>query len=256
MTIAKKTLFTTKTAFSSYKVVDRIYNYRPARVLYGVGRSPQSGVALDDEPELLFHYNQRFLEIVISIHPKSILIIGGGAFTLPTYLFNRFEDMNIDVVEIDPELTAIAHDYFDLPHDERLTVINMDGRKYINTTSKKYDLIILDAFSGYDIPRYLLTAEAVNAYKKCLTPKGLIAVNFISTYYSYKQFLTHEIMATFESVMEYIELYPADHDNDRRSEQNLILVASNRLHSLDYLQASSVELLFQPENVILHDANK
>jgi spermidine synthase len=253
MTIPKKTLFTVKSEYGSYKVVDRIYNDRPARVLFGAGRSPQSGTALDDDPELLFHYNQRFAEIAESVQPKSVLIIGGGAFTLPTFLFNRFPEATIDVVEIDPLLQTIAHDYFDLPHDPRLRIINGDGRAYIEHCTNKYDLIILDAFSGYNIPRHLLTAEAVVAYRKCLTPKGLVAVNFISTYYSYKKFLTHEIMATFESVIEYVELYPADHDNDRRSEQNLILIASNRLHSLDYLQASSIELLFQPENVTLHD---
>jgi spermidine synthase len=253
MAFRKKIVYAGFSKYSNYKVVDQMYNDRPSRVLYGVSRSPQSGVAFDDEPELLFHYNQRFLEIAESMRPKSILCIGGGAFTLPTTLFNRFPDVQIDVVEIDPLLPTIGYDYFDLPRDERLKIITMDGRTYVDGCKKKYDLIILDAFSGYDIPRPLLTKEAVQAYKKCLAANGLIAVNFISTYYSYKKFLTHEIMATFESVFSYVDLYQTDHENDKRSEQNLLLIAGEKLNSLDYLQASPIELLFQPENVILYD---
>jgi hypothetical protein len=61
------TLHKFQTPYGSYKVVDTIYNGRPARMLYGAKNSPQSGIAFDDSPELLFDYNQRFLEIALSL---------------------------------------------------------------------------------------------------------------------------------------------------------------------------------------------
>ncbi len=115
-----------------YRVIDGRYNGRPARILFGDNASPQSGLALDDDPELLFNYNQRFLEIAISIQPRSALVIGGGAFTLPRALLDHFPNLKLDVVEVDPVLPPLARQFFGLPETERLMVYSQDGRQFIN----------------------------------------------------------------------------------------------------------------------------
>lgn len=248
----KVILFDGSSELSHYQVVEAIYNGRKARVLYSGGSTPQSGLALDDDPELLFEYNQRFLEIAESIRPASVLLIGGGAFTLPKALLERFHDIRIDVVEIDQLLPQLAEKYFDLPNDPRLNIVIGDGRNYINECQIKYDMIVIDAFMKYDIPTSLLVVEAVREYSRCLNSDGVLAMNFISRYHTYKTTLAHQLVATFQTAFSTVDLYPSDHQYQKRAEQNLILVASNQdAIPLDYLQSAPVSLLFMPENAIL-----
>lgn len=206
----KVVVFDGSSEFGHYQVVDEIYNGRKARVLYSGGRTPQSGLAQDDDPELLFEYNQRFMEIVESIRPASVLLIGGGTFTLPKALLERFHDIKIDAVEIDQLLPQLAEKYFDLPNDPRLNIIVGDGRDYINECQIKYDMIIIDAFSKYDIPTSLFAIEAVREYSRCLNKNGIIAMNFISRYHTYKTTLAHRLVATFQAVFSTVDLYPSD----------------------------------------------
>lgn len=231
-------LYDKKTDYSRYRVIDRIYNDRPSRLLVGDQSAPQSGMALDDDPELLFDYNQRLLEVALSLTPRSVLVIGGGAFTLQKTIAERLSNVKVDTVEIDPVLPKLARKYFGLKRSRNLTVITQDGREYINNCQTKYDLIVIDAFSGYEVPTPLLTVEAASRYAQLLTPKGTIAINIIAKYQGAKPTLTHRLMATFDKLFTTIELYPADHTDNQRGEQNLIFVASLAPSiSLDYLQS-------------------
>jgi spermidine synthase len=254
MKMHEELIYEGESEFSRYRIVDTVYEGRQARVLFGGGNSPQSGMATDDRPELLFDYNQRFLEVIESRHPKRILLIGGGVFMLPQAVLERYEDISIDVVEIDPLLPELARKYFGVEEDERLNVIVGDGRAYVESCQVVYDMIIVDAFAEFSIPRPLLTEQAVNQYARCLSNDGMIGVNFISAYYTRKVTLSHELMATFKTVFPWVELYPADHEYPRRPEQNLVLLASSLSEpSLDYLQSEPAALLYQPKPSILRD---
>ena len=69
-------LFEGDSAYAHYRIADVSYMGRPARLLYGgTHEAAQSGLALDDRPELLFDYNQRLLEL----YPNSAPAIAVGA---------------------------------------------------------------------------------------------------------------------------------------------------------------------------------
>lgn len=229
------------------------YEGRPARVLFSGERAGQSGIALDDDPELLFDYNQRFLEIVESQRPGRVLVIGGGAFTLPAELIKRFAGIKVDVVEIDPLLYDLAKRYFRAPEDKRLKVITQDGRAYIDATRGSYDLIILDAFNGYTIPRPLITIEAAEQYKRLLKRGGTLAVNFIASYKSLRTTLAHELAATFGTVFPSTNIVPADRSYWTYAEQNLLLVCAAREPNQDYVQSAAIRPLHTTPDDILRD---
>lgn len=236
----KEVIYIERSQYGTYRVVDMVYNDRRARMLFGDNNSPQSGVALDDNPQLLFGYNQRFLEVAMSIQPRSILVIGGGAFTLPMALLKHFPEAVIDTVEIDSLLPPLAHQYFALPNTPRHTIIAEDGRTFIERCTSSYDLIIVDAFAGYDVPRSLLSLQAARHYARLLSPGGLVAFNIISTYRG-RPALAHQLSATFADVFASAELYPTDLDESEHSEQNLLFVASqDPAPQLDYLQSYCV----------------
>lgn len=242
MLFNRTVLYSGESQYGKYKVVDTVYNGREARVLYGNQRSPQSGVAKDGDPELLFDYNQRFLEIIMSHKPKRLLVIGGGAFMLPIAAFHQFPELIIDVVEIDPLLVKLSKEYFDLPDDKRMNVHIEDGLHYISRTKKKFDMIIIDAFSGYTIPHHLLENKAIIQYQKHLKKNGMVTMNFISEYKRARPRLAHEVLASFNEVFSDVSLYQADVHYYKGEEQNLILVAGNRPAHFEYLHSSELEL--------------
>ena len=236
----KKPLYVGKSQFGSYRIVDTIYNGRPSRVLYGDDRTPQSGTALDGDPELLFNYNQRFLEMIAGFLPKRILIIGGGVLMLPIAVFDRFPQIAIDVVEIDELLVDLSYEYFDAPLDPRLTIHVQDGKEYLQSTHQRYDMIIVDAFSGFTIPAHLLEHDTVALYKKHLRSNGVLAINALSRIVSTKHRLAKEVVATFEEVFAETTLFQADSEQSLREDQNVIIVASDAVLDFEYVQSVDV----------------
>jgi spermidine synthase len=234
------TLYSARSAFGSYKVIDTTYNDRPARVLFGSKGSAQSGAAKDDKPELLFDYNQRLFELIASIQPKRVLVIGGGAFMLPIAAFHRFPKLVLDVVEIDPLLVKISKDYFDLPSSKRLNVHIGDGVEYIAKTKKRYDLIIVDAFSGFSIPLELVSKRSIALYEKRLKRNGVFAMNFISEYKPTRYRLAHELIDVFSKVFSEVSLYQADPHYFAGEEQNYLLVAARAARHFAYMQSEVV----------------
>lgn len=162
---------------------------------------------------------------------------------LPTAAFHQFPELTLDVVEIDPLLVKLSKEYFDLPNDKRLSVHVEDGINFITRTKKKYDAIIIDAFSGYTIPHHLLENNAIMQYQKHLKRNGVVALNFISEYKPNRPRLAHELIASFSEVFSYLGLYQSDPHYYKGEEQNLVLVAGNRPIHFEYLHSSELELL-------------
>lgn len=88
---------------------------------------------------------------------KDVLIIGVGGGTLLKGLDGT--PFRIDAVEINPDLPAIARDYFGLPTNLEYTIYTDDGRHFLNATTKKYDAIVLDICEFNQTSAHLRTKE-------------------------------------------------------------------------------------------------
>lgn len=206
-------IYETDTPYGPFQVVDMIYEGRPARVLFSGERlAAQSGIATDGKPQLLFDYNQRFMELLESLEPepRSLLLIGGGALTLPMALRARFPELSITVVEINPTLPQIAETYFGYQPDDKLQVRITDGRSFLAESQETYDVILLDAYSSSTMPKDLMTVEAAQAFAVHLKPAGVIAANVISSYYGARSVAITQLAAALKSVTQDIEIYPAN----------------------------------------------
>src|ERR1700722_17420646 len=94
-----------------------------------IGR--QSCVYLKEPDHLVFEYTQMMLgALYLNPDPRSILIVGVGGGTLPRTLAKLLPDADIDVVEIDPAVVRVAQQYFGFRPNERVHVIEEDGRAY------------------------------------------------------------------------------------------------------------------------------
>lgn len=102
------------------------------------------------------------------------LLLGLGGGTLYKQLVKN--GLDVDVVEIDQRIEEVAKKYFFI--DDEVNVVVDDARHYINTTTKKYDVIIYDLYHSETPPVHLMTKEAFAEIKQNLNPDGLLIVNF------------------------------------------------------------------------------
>jgi spermidine synthase len=147
-----------------------------------IGR--QSCVDLKLPDHLVFEYTRMMLSsLFLTPEPQHILVIGLGGGTLPMALERVLPQADIDTVEVDPAVTIVAQRYFGFHTDDRLHVIEQDGRAYVRQAiraGKHYDLIMLDAYDNQYIPEHLLTREFLNEVRTLLTPGGIVAANTFS----------------------------------------------------------------------------
>lgn len=186
----------------------------------------QSAIFLDGEDGLVFDYT-KFYRLAKHFKPdlKKSLIIGGAAYTYPRDYLKQYPQAELDVVEIDKKLTALARKYFRLADNPRLKIYHEDGRTFLNRTTKRYDVIFGDAFQSlYSIPYQLTTQEAVAKMNAALNDDGVVIVNIISAINGSKgEFLRAEY-ATYKNIFPQVYLFPVGQEKSETT-QNLILVA-------------------------------
>jgi len=167
----------------------------------------QSGIYVDQPNELSFWYTREAARMVeLAPQKQKILILGGGAFTLPEYLARSYPGSQIDVVEIDPGLLTVASNYFDYQTFSNVHTINDDARAYINTTSQQYDIVIVDVYNDSDAPFSLMTREYAAALNRMTTPGSTIIVNTVATEVGPCSELLRAVDATYRLVAPYAAL--------------------------------------------------
>ncbi len=105
---------------------------------------------------------------------SNALMLGLGGGQIPNILYKM--NFNVDVVELDQRIVDVAHDYFYLNNNVDVTVD--DARHYLETTTKKYDVIIIDVFHGDVAPPHMLSLQSFQKAASLLNKNGLILVNF------------------------------------------------------------------------------
>jgi MFS family permease len=158
-----------------------VYDVNSVRYLATGPYAAQSGVNLNEPDKLAFWYTQQFADVVAHVAKKQrILILGGGAFTLPEYFALKYPDTTIDVVEIDPVLADIARQHFGYTDPSNVNLIYQDARTYVNQTLERYDVVIADVYGDSYIPYTFLTREYGDAVSRLVTPGGVLTANFIA----------------------------------------------------------------------------
>lgn len=221
------------TAFGKYTVVDEYYNGRPARVLYSGGRvAAQSGLALDERSELLFDYNERFMELVRGVCPKRVLVIGGGSFTFPKGLLEELPDVQLDIVEIDGALQDIAKRFFGFRPSARTRVFTSDGLAYLRESQETYDLIIIDVFIEATLPAEFQTLGSMKLAKQHLNQGGILAMNVIAAYYGSRSSALRRQIEAMRDLFPYLGIFPAGFAVSYWLPQNFVVTASDAPHEL------------------------
>ena len=134
------------------------------------------------DPEHLELPYARLMPIGLALaeRPQRVLIVGLGGGTIPSMFRKYLPDLQIDTVELDPEVVQVAKQYFGFREDSAMRAYVQDGREFIEQRENRYDVIILDAFSADSIPYALTTREFLVAVRRALKPRGLVVGNIWS----------------------------------------------------------------------------
>ena len=151
---------------------------------------------------------------------RSAAIIGLAAGTIARDLTNVYGPIPIDGVEIDPKIIEVGRKYFDM-NEPNLNAIAQDGRYYITTTDKKYDLIGIDAYRQPYIPFHLTTRQFFQQVRDHLTPNGVAVINAGRTETDYR--LVDVIASTMKAVFP--NVYVIDLPNPQI---NSIVIGTNQ----------------------------
>jgi spermidine synthase len=113
-----------------------------------------------------------------------VFFLGGGGYTFPRFIEAKYPRAEIDVVEIDPEITRVAQKYLGISEKTKIHSLNEDGRWFVMNCKSPgvYDFIFGDAFNDLSIPYHLTTKEFALQVKRLLKPDGLLLANVIDNF--------------------------------------------------------------------------
>ena len=220
----------------------------PVRVL-NVGGMYQSATYLDERyADLVFEYYKLYdhmFEATPAGQPvRNVLMVGGGGYAYPKHLIAHYPNVRIDVVEIDPKITAIAERYFFLDRlieeyeteaTNRLGLQTGDGRAVLEALAAdphgiRYDAILNDSFRGKDPAASMTTVETARAVKACLVPGGLYLSNVVSALEGHDARFMRAIVTTLKQVFAHVYVIPCDSD-EFADKDNAMVIATDGTYS-------------------------
>lgn len=124
----------------------------------------------------------------LNFTPERALVLGAGTGNDVAVMLDEGVK-EIDAVEIDPVIAQLGRTIHpDKPYSsERVTLHVTDARSFLNSTDKRYDLIVfgtldsmtrLSALSNVRLDNFVYTAESIETARRLLTPRGGIAMYF------------------------------------------------------------------------------
>jgi spermidine synthase len=134
-----------------------------------------------DAPDSLHHevFQTMVAGLLLQSAPRRMCMVGLGGGQLSNYLFRHLPELELDVVDICPEVVRLARTYFGVPtNDPRYRVHVDDGRVFVaRLAPASLDLLFLDAYRGHSIPKHLRTQEFHELCASRLAPAGVMVAN-------------------------------------------------------------------------------
>lgn len=113
--------------------------------------------------------------------PRSVLQVGLGAASITRFLHRNLPNAKLDVVEIDAEVVVNAWQFFRLPEESvRLHIEIRDGYRYMATTRRRFDLILVDGFDAKGRAGKLHSLPFYHLCRARLGGNGMMVTNLLS----------------------------------------------------------------------------
>lgn len=139
----------------------------------------QSSMRIARPHDLELSYTRSMMAcLLFQPEPRDVLMVGLGGGSVAKFVRHYIPEARVRVLEIDPQVLAIARQCFLVPADEeRFEVIVGDGAEYMARDDIEADLIMVD---GYDAESHVEALATREFYADCherLKPGGMLVVN-------------------------------------------------------------------------------
>jgi len=213
----------------------RIEEDDEARYMY-FDRTLQSAMTLKDPTALRLIYSRyTSLGFTFRADAKRMLLIGLGGGSIPKKLNKEFPNLEIDAVELDPEVIKLAKDHFNIKEGKQLRLHAQDGRLFLTRTQNQYDIIMLDAYFTDAMPFHLATKQFFELAQKKLTPNGIVVANLISAVTGPSGKIARAFARTLRQVYPQTYIFASRRPDNVSLEtiQNVIVIATRDKQRVD-----------------------
>lgn len=202
---------------SEFQRIDIVESVDMGKVLISDG-----DLMLTEKDEFIYH--EMITHVPMAVHPnvEKVLVIGGGDGGVVRELIKYDTIQQINVVEIDKLFIEACRKY--LPEiagsltDNRVTIYNEDGLKFIRSKTNIYDLIIIDSPNPFGPGEGLFTKEFYGNCFNALKDDGIMINQNECPFYEEEAFqcqrMHKRILETFPISKVYqahIPSYPSGH---------------------------------------------
>ncbi len=157
--------------------------------------------------------NEEFVHFPMLQHenPKNVLLLSMGVPGIIKEVL-KYDVHSIDYVEINPWLIESLQKYSDIYKKEQLTLINQDAREYVESTQKKYDVVLIGVPEPNTVQlNRFYTLEFYHELKTILKSTGVISfgVSGSSNYLSDESVKLYSTLhKTLMEAFDYVEIIP------------------------------------------------
>jgi spermidine synthase len=212
-----------------------VYDQNGFRILSFDGTT-ETRMSLSNPLEGHFEYTEFFhMAWLWNTQITNVLVVGLGGGSAQRSFAHYYPEWRLETVEIDERVLQVAREYFRFRESPMQRVQIEDGRVFLKRSRKKYDLLILDAYTkhryGSAIPYHLATREFFTLASERLTTNGVLAYNVIGTVEGWQSDVLGAVYKTMKSVFPEVYLFPAS------SSQNVVLIGTKSPVPLSMVQA-------------------
>jgi hypothetical protein len=176
--------------------------------------------------------------------PRRIGVIGLGAGTLAAY--GRPAD-HFSFYEINPAVAPIARNVFTYIRESGAQIDIVDGDARTSLTrevSQRFDVLVIDAFSGDAIPLHLLTTQALELYRRHLAPGGIVAFHISNLHVDLEPAVA---LLAHNAGMHAVQVISAGNENRGEFNATWMLVSDNAdFFAQPGVAAGSKPVLYRP----------
>ncbi|MDG9672107.1 hypothetical protein ONV78_30520 [Hahella sp. CR1] len=177
-----------------------MYDTDDRRIL-ALGSIFEQSCQFKSNPAYLVHEHMRAMLLpLIYINPRHVTVLGLGGGCLVSCLFKHFCNLRLHAVELRKAVIDIAFEYFQLPVDQRLSVIKSDAWSYISSgETEETDILFCDMYHSDGIERLQLHPKFIRQCRRLLNTQGWLVLNYFQSHWVHKSAFD-TILSIFEKV--------------------------------------------------------